>query len=78
MCYISSIHNGKHLLLNRCIYVLSWASAGSAMPELSALGQRCASVTTRTGANMPHHIIDSEDDLPNRHLPNRARLEGHE
>ena len=68
VCYISSIHNGKQLLLNHCIYVLSWASVGSAMPELSALGQRCASVTTRTRANMPHYIIDSEDVLTNRHL----------
>ena len=38
------------------------------MPELSALGRRFASVATRTGANMPHYIIDSEDVLPNRHL----------
>ena len=43
------------------------------MPELSALGRRCASVVTRTGANMPHYIIDSEDICGSR-----ARLEGHE
>ena len=68
MCYISSMHNGKQLLLNHCIYVRSWANVGSAMLELSALGRRCASVATRTGANMPHYISESEDVLPNRHL----------
>ena len=68
VCYISWMHNGKQLLLNHCIYVWSWANVGSAMPELSALDRRCASVATRTGANMPHYIIDSEDVLPNRHL----------
>ena len=68
VCYISSMHSWKQLLINHCIYVWSWANVGSAMPELSALGRRCASVATRTGANMPHYIIDSDDVLPNRHL----------
>ena len=62
------MHNGKQLLLNHCIYVLSWANVGSAMAELSALGRRCASVAPRTGVHMHYYIIDSEDVLPNRHL----------
>ena len=68
VCYISWMHNWKQLLLNHCIYVLSWANVGSAMPELSALGRRCASVATRTGANIPYYSRDSENVLPNRHL----------
>ena len=47
------------------------------MLELSALGRRCASVATRTGANMPHYISESEDVLPDI-CGSRARLEGHE
>ena len=47
--------------------------------RVERIGPRCASVATRTGANMPHYIIDSEDVLPNRQFcGSMARLEGHE
>ena len=68
VCYISSRHNGKQLLLNHCICLLIWTNVGSAMPELNALGRRYASVATRTGANISRYGSDNENVLPNRHL----------
>ena len=47
---------------------MSWANVGPAMPALGALGRRCPSVATRTGANMPRSSIGSDNVLPNRHM----------
>ena len=56
MCYVGSMHNGYQLLVKHYIYELGWANVGSAMRALGALGRRCASVATKTGANMPHLV----------------------
>ena len=48
------------------------------MPALVALGRRCVSVATRTGANMPRYRTDSESVLPTDICGSMARLEGHE
>ena len=66
------MHNRKQLILNHCLYVLSWANVGPAMPALGAWGWRFVKVATRTCANIPHYIIDSED------AGSRVRSKGHE
>ena len=48
------------------------------MPALGALGRRCASVATRTGANRPHYSIDRRMFCQTDICGSRARLEGHE
>ena len=53
------MHNGYQLLVNHCIYQLSWANVGPAMQTLGALGRRCASAATRTGCSAKQTFVDT-------------------